>query len=737
MTNEAKQRTDYIALAIFFPAVVALALVPIIMRATLVVTDMLEAYRLFGGAVGEDGLYYLPDVNAQAKAYAVVFIAIVMLGVALLCCGFMFKNAEKRTLVYTGSSVVFVLMSLMSALGSEYQQIAFYGVADRAEGFFTTACYFVLFLFTMYAFRKTQNFKYIIIALMICTGVNFIIGMFQFTGNNLFGFEWFRNFATDGKYGNMLELNTDGASYGSMYGALYHYNYVGSFTGMVIPLFAVLAINGKNWLHKLGFAFFAAISAFMLLASSARSGIVAVAAAAVVGLVVFGRVLVRRWKITVSVIAAIAVVVVGANFALDNALFKRIPSLFTDVVEFIAPAEEVDILDTLPTREIIHNDNGTVSFATKDDMLTLRLTDSNFTFTDKKGEIVFVKEGKYENSYLIDDARFQGLNFEFVSDSESENGTDYKGVFVWFNEDDNNVLMFYLFNDIQLHMVDVNIGDRLYPENAEAIGFEGKELMGSSRGYIWSRTLPLLDECLFTGYGPDTFAFEFPQNDYLAKYYSYNEGFYITVDKSHNLYLQIFFSNGLIALIAFAVIVLFYLVDSFRLYALKREYRREQIYGISVMLAIIGYLVAGIFNDSVVAVAPVFWILLGTGAALNTINRRLDKGEVVDVDLRVVKKKKSAAEIRKEEKAKQDADVLATAIRVKQQEERNAAIAAKKAANQANYTDDKRQAVLKAMETAENWKKSSQENAEALKNEESAVVEEQSGEAGCDSDKTE
>ena len=124
-----------------------------------------------------------------------------------------------------------------------------------------------------------------------------------------------------------------------------------------------------------------------------------------------------------------------------------------------------------------------------------------------------------------------------------------------------------------------------YPENAAHIGFEGKEKIGSSRGYIWSRTFPLLENCLITGYGPDTFTYIFPQNDVLAKYYSYEQfgqGFYVTVDKPHNMYIQIFYSSGLIALLAFLGIVVFYLVDCFRLYALRREYRTEQAMGISV-----------------------------------------------------------------------------------------------------------------------------------------------------------
>lgn len=206
-----------------------------------------------------------------------------------------------------------------------------------------------------------------------------------------------------------------------------------------------------------------------------------------------------------------------------------------------------------------------------------------------------------------------------------------------------------------------------YPENAAHIGFEGKEKIGSSRGYIWSRTFPLLENCLITGYGPDTFTYIFPQNDVLAKYYSYEQfgqGFYVTVDKPHNMYIQIFYSSGLIALLAFLGIVVFYLVDCFRLYALRREYRTEQAMGISVMLGIVGYLAAGMFNDSVVSVAPIFWILLGVGAALNTINRRADRNVKVNDDyIPEIPAAEKSVDPEQQRQAADAAEILAATIR--------------------------------------------------------------------------
>ncbi len=671
LMNKERQSIDFTALAIFFPSVVALAIVPILMQATMIGSDLVDRLRYFGGTeLYNDGVYYLPDTNSQCKAFAVVVFALVMLAVAVICCAFMFRNAEKRTLVYTGSSVLFVLMSLASALGSDYQQTAFYGLHDRAEGFFTLACYFVMFLFTMYAFRKTQNFRYVVYALMVCTGGNFIIGLFQFTGNNLFAFDWFYNIFVDSEFRGVLELDKDGASFGSMYGALYHYNYVGSFAGMVIPLFTVLTISGKRIVHKIVYALFACVSLFMLFASTARSGIVALAVATVVGLLVFARVLIRRWKITVSVVGAVAVLAVGANIVMDNALFKRIPSLFQDAIELVVPAENTDMFSELAIREIKHNSDGTVSFVTQTDTLNVgyNAEQGKFTFADSSGEAVPLNVSDMKNVTVADED-FKDINMEIVcldSTTEIQNA-----LLLWFGNKNGNTMVFNRYSDNSIHMIDPNLGYKITPVNAEAFGFKGKEKLGSSRGYIWSRTIPLLKECLITGYGPDTYVYEFPQNDYLAKSYAYGEGMYITVDKPHNLYLQIFVNNGLIAFAAFLVICVYYLVDCFRLYALKKQYRTEQYYGISIMLAVVGYLTAGIFNDSVVAVAPVFWILLGVGVALNTVNRRIYRNQSVDVDEVVVEKVQKVDEVemaKYEERAKLMAEKIAESEAAKKAE---------------------------------------------------------------------
>jgi len=147
-------------------------------------------------------------------------------------------------------------------------------------------------------------------------------------------------------------------------------------------------------------------------------------------------------------------------------------------------------------------------------------------------------------------------------------------------------------------------------------GFKGKEKMGSARGYIWSRSIPLLKDTLLLGRGPDTFAIYFPQNDYVGKLIAYNTSGMI-VDKAHNLYLQTALQTGVLSLVALLTVFVIYIANSLKIYSKSNFNSFYEKTGLGIFLGITGYLSAGFFNDSVVSVAPIFWILLGIGISIN------------------------------------------------------------------------------------------------------------------------
>ncbi len=151
---------------------------------------------------------------------------------------------------------------------------------------------------------------------------------------------------------------------------------------------------------------------------------------------------------------------------------------------------------------------------------------------------------------------------------------------------------------------------------------------GSGRGYIWSRTLPMLQDTIFLGHGADTYTIYFPHHDYAGKF-SANWQINRIVDKPHNMYMGMAVGTGMISLLALLALWGMYIVQSFKLYFnAKYEDSDFNTYaGAGIFLGICGFLVAGLVNDSSVSVMPMFYGLLGTGIA---INRMLKERAAID-----------------------------------------------------------------------------------------------------------
>ena len=140
----------------------------------------------------------------------------------------------------------------------------------------------------------------------------------------------------------------------------------------------------------------------------------------------------------------------------------------------------------------------------------------------------------------------------------------------------------------------------------------------SNRGYIWSRTIPMLKDSIFIGYGPDNFTMVFPQEDYIGRFNTGTTGMTnMVIDKPHNMYLQTAVNTGVISLLALLFMWAFYLFDCVKLYIKGNMNSFTEYIGAAIFISIMAYLVAGLFNDSVVSVAPLFWVLLGMGIAIN------------------------------------------------------------------------------------------------------------------------
>ncbi|MDA3733223.1 O-antigen ligase family protein [Niameybacter massiliensis] len=594
---------------VFIPIMLLLGVVPLMVR--LVKTDIPAEYILYitGNNI---------DFFTQFKAQAIVALVIVMGVILFLTWKKEYVKKDKISYIYYGMSALFIMMTLLSGFLSSYREVTTWGLPNHAEGMVILVCYIVMMLYTYYCVKEKKDYKFILIPLAFLVVCTTVLGFFQYIGKDLFMTELGNKIIIPEHYAEDRGILTGLYESKRIYGTMFHYNYVGSFAAMMVPLFLTLTCLMKGYKSKLAFGFLSLCSLFLLFGSTSRAGLIGFACSIVVFIILFGRSFMKHWKGLVIAVVIGMISVIGLDMVTHGSIFSRVPALVADIKEMFQSApQDFGYKSNLPIQDIIQKD-GRITFKLKDKSLTVSMTEDGPKFEDEVGnEIVYIYMDLGQGArYFTQEQKFEDMIFHVRQVQDQ-----YYLILAY----QNTKVLTLGMSDEGIQIVDDYTYEPKELVEPPAIGFKGKERMGSARGYIWSRSLPLLKDTLFLGFGPDTYAFEFPQDDILGKWYAYDTP-NMVVDKPHNLYLQIAINEGVIALIAFLVLVGTYIVHAIQLYGFKKGYSVIEILGSAVLLAIIGYLGAGMFNDSVVPVAPIFWILLGTGMATNFIVAKEQKG---------------------------------------------------------------------------------------------------------------
>ena len=591
----------------WLPVFIILGIVPLIMRILIIspkdekVIDVLNSAEVV-------------DIYSNFKATAIIVLCAIMLVMLFLLFDKQIIKIDSTIKYYLLGGGLFIGVSLIATLLSKYPHTSWWGMPDRAEGFVVIACYLFIMGYTLYIFKTYRDYNNIIGVLSFLVIISTIIGAFQYFGHDLFmEVDFFKNLLLT-EEAKELGINlTSSIESGKVFGTMFHYNYMGSFGAMVVPLFGILTLFLKNGRYKILCGIMLLCSMFLLFGSTSRAGLIGFACSTLVGICIFAKKIIKKWKIVLSIMIIFIAVLFGFDFITKGTIFSRVPTLMNDILGFFGSSDEnFDYKDYIQIRDITHEDQKE-KIVLQTGTLVLSHINGGFYFEDEQGSKVdYVQDST--GTYVTDDVRFKDITFKnaIVPVSEGQSSPDVISMSV------NGLRVFYfmastndgvvLCDPIPLQVIEL--------EEPETVGFKGKERLGSARGYIWSRSIPMMKDTLLVGHGPDTYALEFPQEDYLGKWWAYDTPNMI-VDKAHNLYLAIAINQGGLALLGFLIMIGAYMIQSFKLYALKTDYEANEIRGIAVTLAIVGYLGAGIFNDSIISVAPVFWILLGTGMAVN------------------------------------------------------------------------------------------------------------------------
>lgn len=504
---------------------------------------------------------------------------------------------------------IYALLIILSTIFSEYKNVALYGFVQRYEGMLVLLSYIVILFIVINLIDDEKKIKFILGALMISAAIIGTIGIFQYFGLDLFTTDFGRKLILGSKYDMLAHKLKFILPKKTIYSTLYHYNYVGSYMAMLFPLTFTLALLIKDKVAKFSIGILSFLMFANWIACNSRGGFLGGLLAIIILIIMLRKYIIKKWKFILGTFLIFLLILVGFNKTASGQISKRLSSAFKDAAMLFKEGSQPIIDDVrIEGNQIIFTDSeGTLKIQNNKNDISFKDSDNN--------EIKVNVDGK--GGMTLEDSRYKDY-------------TVYLGSMRWEKEKYRRVEVHK--KNVKLEFIVISNNFRFVNHNREVVnlkpvehwGFEGKEKLGSARGYIWSRSIPLLKKTILLGYGPDTFTIYFPQHDYIGKIKAYGT-MNMIVDKPHNLYLQIALSTGIVSLIAVIALFIMYFIASIKLYFRNDFSDFYSIVGLGIFVAVIGYLGAGFFNDSVVSVAPVFWVLLGVGVSINKKLASMDK----------------------------------------------------------------------------------------------------------------
>lgn len=590
---------------------IVIAIIPLICKVSQVEVSGEEYNIIRSGGMINDVFSYSKSVLILTMGVIIaIFMAFQILGED----GFTI-NFKSKPVILAG---VYILFALISSIFSKYHHTSFFGVAERYEGFFVWLCYMVFMVVAMAFASDKKRLNFILIGFLISGLLLGLVGLLQFLGYNIFSTEWFSKLVMGDTYNGVpMKIKFD-----SVFATLYNPNCAGMYYGMMFSAFCVIAVlmplkNKLKWI----FSALAVVLLVCAIGSNSVGGLLGLIAgigfSAVVCICYYVFIIKSKKAIGFTVGSIIAAVIALIFLFNSNAVIIQ---KFKIITEALRNGET--LTESASFYEDVEVDGMVGKVITKDGEFAVDFAREATQFMHNGIVLDPASEEPMENDrgtrYIYNESGVEWNLYLYEIDSKNLFVASLIGVDNAGNETS------FLFGEVdgKLSFLD-KFGNAVDVETpVESWGFKGVERLGSNRGYIWSRSIPLLKNNIVLGSGVDSFVFEFPQNDVRSKL-NYLGNPYVIIDKPHNMFLQIGINTGLISLIVMLVLFVLYIVQT-----IKRVFRDKSqslnAVRLGIMAGVVAYIVAAMTTDSVVSVAPVFWTLIGTGFGANVIKSEND-----------------------------------------------------------------------------------------------------------------
>lgn len=569
------------------PLIIIAGIIPLIIR-----------YHEYETGLSVFSWFSTEDTNIDFFLYFKQLYFILTCSIMLIIIGFkIYMNKKVKIGPIFIPLGIYGLLALLSTVFSKYSSFGYSGIYEQFESVFVLLGYCLIVLYAYLFINKEEDvlfvFRYFTYGVIILG----VIGTLQAFGHDFFASAiGLKTILPRVQWSNISDFKF---SFGEncSYLTLYNPNYVGVYVALVAPILFCLMLTSK--VKKTIVLYLIALIGLgiSLYSSQSASGLISIIASTVIILLFMRRYIFRKSRFTVPIIF----IGIGVFFIIGVLKFDALTSGIISLI----PSENA----TNPLTDIKTEEDIVLTYYGSDLRINYTLSEKselNFSFKDSTNQEVEMIANAETNAYDIIDERFTGISVSPVTYSDifcikvQVNGYD------WLFSNQLGDGTYYYINRL-------NRADKIV--TADSAVFTGYESFASTRGYLWSRTIPLFKDYIVLGSGADTFAIAFPQQDYVNLH---NYGFTNSiVTKPHNIYMQMGVQTGVLSLIAFLVFYLMYFCSSVLLYIKGQFEDTYAQFGVAVFIGTIGFMITGISNDSSITVSPVFWTMIGIGVAVN------------------------------------------------------------------------------------------------------------------------
>lgn len=488
--------------------------------------------------------------------------------------------------------IIYLVLAVLSSLFSDYGYFCTHGMPDQFETVWNLIAYVIALFYCYYVIVYQDSEKSILALTFIGAALVGVICVLQY-----FKVDIYRLIYAGEGYTFTFEE-------GTVYGPFYNTNYVGYYSLLFVPLFAMLCICLKDLKIRIISGILTVVLLISLIGAQSSTAEIIMAGVFVFAVLFLLLKNAKTKKILWLPVAVILIAGVGGCILAApkiSAYMQASNTEKTDLENIFTRDDHVEIDYKGQKLYIQMIQNG--------EQLAFFLKDQNEA--DVACEYMFSDEYYY---YAITDDRFDGMTLTpaIITEDPLVYGfmvqiNDKRWTFTNQVTDD---ATYYYYTD--LGKITKLTEETVSADFAPLVNLSS---FASGRGYIWDKTIPLLKDYIFFGSGADTYALAYPNGDFVDKYNNGYDNMILT--KPHNMYLQIAVQTGVLSLICFLVFYLWYFISSLRIYFKQRLDNPLVAAGFAIMLGTLGYMGSGLANDSTITITPLYWAMMGVGIGIN------------------------------------------------------------------------------------------------------------------------